>query len=82
MADFPPPNSFYPYLFPPRAPSEERWLRRANADDPIADFVPQESYALIGVRKFNPFDALVIKMAYRENLDTRRILKRLCLYDS
>ena len=71
--------SFSSFLCPLRVPSDALQLRSAFHDDPIADPVAQSEEALIGVRTFKGQEALVIKMAWRENLEGGRILKRTCI---
>ena len=48
------------FLFPLRVPSEDLQLRRAFADDPIAEFITHHDKALIGVRPFERTGALII----------------------
>ena len=61
------------------SPSDALHLRMAFADDPIAEFVDQPTKVLIGVRKIDDADFLVVKLSWRKNLDGGCILKRACL---
>ena len=73
---------FIAFLFPLRVPSETLRLRRAFADDPIAEFADHPANALIGVRRVGAADFLSVKLAWRKNLDGGCILKRTCLCDA
>ena len=67
-------------LFAPRVPSVALHLRMAFRDDPIAGHVGQSEKALICVRAFKGRDALVIKMAWRKNLEGGCVIKRTCIF--
>ena len=67
------------YLFPIRVPPDPRHLRKEISDGTIAEYVAQLTKALAGVRKIDGSDLLIIKLAWRKNLDGGFILKRPCL---
>ena len=56
-------------------------IRRAFADDPLAEFVPQEDKSLMGVRQYRGHSMLVRKFAFRKNIRGGCVLFRPCLCD-
>ena len=75
-------TNLYLYLFTLRVPSETLRLRRAFADDPIAEFPDQPTKAHIGVRRVGNTDFLAAKLSWRKTLDGGCILKMTCLCDT
>ena len=64
------------------SPQGQPHLRRAFADDPIAEFADQPTKALIGVRRVGDTDFQAVKLSWRKNLDGGCVLKRACLCDA
>ena len=70
---------FISFLFSLRIPSEALVMRHAHPEGRISEFVAQQDKVLIGVRKFQSLDALIVKMNQRKNISGGCILKRPCL---
>ena len=54
------------YLFPLRVPSETLQIRWAYRDDPLAEFSPQTDRSLMGIRRYQNNELLVLKFARRK----------------
>ena len=67
------------YLFSLRVPSETLQIRRAYHDDPLTQFVHQEDRALMGIRKYENNELLVLKFARRKNIRGGCVLFRPCI---
>ena len=74
------PLAFISYLFSLRVPSEALQIRRAYADDPLTEFVPQADKALLGLRQYKGQQMMVLKFAFRENIRGGCVLFRPCLW--
>ena len=71
--------AFISYLFSLRLPSETLEIRRAYADGPMAEFLPQAGKALMGVVKYKGHQMIVLKFAFRGNIMGGFVLFRPCL---
>ena len=71
--------AFLSYLFSLRVPSETLVIRRAYADDPLTEFIPQPDKALMGIRTYKEHQMLVLKFSFRKNIRGGCVLFRPCL---
>lgn len=71
--------TYLSYLFPLVVPSEALMIRRAYADDPLTEFVPQPDKALMGIRRYKDHEMLILKFVFRKNIRGGCVLFRPCL---